>query len=74
MSIEVAKSERLPYIGAIALSIVLGIVGTIWLHLLPAGLYNFYNFGIIICSVEFISAPFILLLIAKILATFGPLK
>jgi hypothetical protein len=74
LSTEVEKSEKFPLLGAIALSTFLGIFGTVWLHLLPAGLYNFYNFGIIICSIEFISAPFILLLITKLFATIGPMR
>ncbi|MEM2240553.1 MAG: DUF6785 family protein [Candidatus Bathyarchaeia archaeon] len=56
--------EKFPWLSIILLSIVLGAVGVAWLHFLPGpNLYNFYNFGVVLCSSAITSAPFILLLV-----------
>jgi hypothetical protein len=74
MGVETEKIEKTPWLSAIILSVFLGVFGTVWLHLLPVGLFKFYNFGVVVCVMQMTSAPFIILLIARPLASIGPLR
>jgi len=58
------KVERFPYIQLIIISALIGFIGTVWLHIMPSGLYNFYNLGYALCVMYFMVAPMVLLLIA----------
>jgi hypothetical protein len=74
-SSEKVIEEKVPWLSAIILSIILGVVGVAWLHFLPGpNLYNFYNFGVVLCSTAITSAPFILLLLCWPLSRLSSVK
>lgn len=65
---DVKQEIKFPYIPMIIISALIGLIGTIWFHLMPASLFNFYNMGYAICIMYFMTAPFILLLMAMVLS------
>jgi len=64
------KSEKAPLLLAVVLSVFLSAIGTIWVHLLPSSLANFYNLGRAMCAMQLTAAPFVVLIFAGLINKF----
>ncbi len=61
-----AIHEKIPWFLVIILSAFLGVFGMVWLQLLPSNLLSYYSFGSIICQMNIMAAPFIVLIFSAI--------
>jgi len=58
------KVEKVPWLLVLVTTIVLAFIGPMWEAILPGSLNSAYDLGIVLCSMELTSAPFILMLLA----------